>query len=109
MGVVERVGCAGDRRRRYQDGCGWGAKWLQACALAALGEMMSGEVGESRGVRERASLCGEQRGCSLPSACSPLQTRILPGHDQDRSGLYRLRTTRPALMPAVFLSSLMIH
>ena len=32
----------------------------------------------------------------------PLQTRILPGHDQDRSRLYRLRTTRPSLMPAVF-------
>ena len=27
------------------------------------------KVGESRGVRERASLCGERRGCSHRGAC----------------------------------------
>ena len=84
----------GGRGKKVSGRMRMGSKWLQACALVALGDMMSGEVGESRGVRERASLWGTA--CLLASLrMIPLQTHILPGHDQDHSRLYRLRTTRP--------------
>ena len=61
--------------------------------------MMSGQWGKAAG-RECVPVW-ERRGCSHPGACSPLQARVLPSLDRDRSRLYRLCTTHPALMPAV--------
>ena len=96
-----------DVRGIVADGIRTDADGEQSGCVLALSPLLGHEewmnVGRSCGVRERASVCGGRRGCSHPGACrAPLRACVLLGRERDRSRLYRLRTTRPALMPAVF-------